>query len=520
VASTAHDSVKGSHLLKQGQETIRTQRAQPGACVERPIPPDRNEPSERQEGHHRQRTLRLAWVTILLGFLVNCTILLSVGYAVWSYRTYAMTLRTATLIVRTPMDLVTWQRKAHSIFEKANDGQSLEEGDRVAIASSAGYGQVATIRLFDQSTIDMWAKADLQLKTLKTSQWNNREQVVELFQRDGYIRYDLRGDQPYETNRFLVEVGGARVKFAPGGSYSIESRPIERRIVVSGETRFEPTIIDVAVRAGSATIYQDEREVTIVAGQRVLIDSMGTPVAPLPAVWELIRDGSFSQYTEKEYNNTTVTDQPTLPKAHTWQVYSGPAEAGASGFFRIAHGCAPQSYYTNDETCPPSEDNTAAWFFRQSGETTGFTTGVIQKLGPQNKGIDISEYRSLVFSAWVRILHQSVPLAGERGTECPIMVRFVVKEHQPTDPEQERVVCAYINHHPHDPTATLERAPGITYYEIAPHEWFHLQIELRDDEWLPEARYLRSIEVYANGHDYDSRATDISLIGSHYRPTN
>jgi hypothetical protein len=78
------------------------------------------------------------------------------------------------------------------------------------------------------------------------------------------------------------------------------------------------------------------------------------------------------------------------------------------------------------------------------------------------------------------------------------------------------VVCAFTAD---DPTAEPEHAPGITYYRVEPYKWFHLQIELRQAEWFPEMRYLRSISVYANGHDYDSRVTELSLVGLQTSPS-
>jgi hypothetical protein len=139
---------------------------------------------------------------------------------------------------------------------------------------------------------------------------------------------------------------------------------------------------------------------------------------------------------------------------------------------------------------------------------------MLQMLGADGQGIDISEYRSLVFSIWVRVLHQSIELAGDKGTECPVMVRFIVKQSSPSDAEQEHVICFYSSE---DPAAEPERNPAITYYRVEPGAWYPFVIDLRTEKWLPEARYIQSIAIYANGHDYTSQVTDVSLIGSHYR---
>lgn len=457
-----------------------------------------------------EQTLRLAWVILLSSFGLACLLLCTIGYMLWDYRINAMSSHNATLILRSPAEWVKVQRKGHTIFEQARNQQELDEGYRVSIARTAGYGQSTTVRLFEQSTIDMWAGADLLLETLQTSRWNNHLRHIELRQYHGYIRYDLQQHSPYETNVYRVLAGPIRAELAPGGSYSIEIKPSDRRIELSEDIAYEPEDIDIAVRSGYAVVYGNKKTVTVVAGQHVLVNPLGEIAETEPARWDLIRDGTFDQYSEEEYNNTTIPEQVALVRSQTWQVFSGAAEQGASGgFFKISQGCPPPF---NETSCAFNEHIKMARFIRYTDQTTNFTTGVIQKLGPEREGADISEYRSLHFSIWVRIVHQSVKLTGERGTECPIMIRFVTKEKSPTDPEDERVICIYSSE---NPSMQPELAPGIRYYRTNLQEWFHLNIELRDPDWLPEARYMRSIEIFANGHNYDSRATMASLIGVH-----
>ncbi len=470
--------------------------------------------------YEQQKRIRLAWVVLLVAFALACTLLSGAGYLTWDFRAQATVSREGVLILRAAPELVKWQRKGHTVFVQAHDQQRLEEGGRVSIALSAGYGQASTVRLFDHSTIDMWPGADVMFDTLHTSQWNKREQVVVVRQYNGYVRYDLRDDQPFERVTFRILAGDEQARqtsiidLAPGGSYSVEIRPSDRRIMVAdvSHTPYKPMLIDVAVRSGQAVVQRKGQEEQLNEGQRLEVDPAGMLSSPMPAVWDLVRDGHFSQYSEEEYNNTTIVEQPMLPRSRSWQVFSGPEGAGGPGFFRISHGCSPPQ---KDSDCPPNERQQAAWFIRTGEQTTSFTTGVVQQLGYNRQGVDVSEYRSLVFSVWVRVLHQSLERTGELGTECPVMVRFLAKEKNPTDPEMERVICVYTND---DPSQQPERAEGIVYYRVEPYEWYRLIVELRNPEWLPYARYVRSIELYANGHDYDSRATGVSLIGSHATP--
>jgi hypothetical protein len=458
----------------------------------------------------QQRTLRLAWVVLLSFFALFGGLFAWALANGWRYFVDAHDVRPSTLIMRGNADLVTWQPCGRTIFQGAVDQQLLNPCDAVRIATSAGYGQAATIELFDRSTLDLWAGTDLTLVQAETSRWNNRLQQITLRQNGGYVRYDLHADQPYQQVRFAVQVSNATIQLQPGGSYSIELRPTRRLFQVldsNGNLVMANLVADVAVRSGRAWVYTPGGDVTqLVAQQRVEISPNGMPEPAIPARWELIADGSFTQFNEAEYNNTTLLNQPTLAKADTWQVYSGGAAGTPGGYFRLGPTCRPPQ---TNFTCDLAERRIAAWFYRSGGQTASFITGIRQNFGVNGEGLDISEYRSLAFSAWVRILGQSLEGTGVQGSECPVMIRFLGKRNAPTDDEHERVLCAFVE--PQE--ATVVKAPGIIYRPLEAYNWYRITFDLRDAEWFPDYRYLRGIQIYANGHDYDVRVAELSLMG-------
>lgn len=456
----------------------------------------------------QKRTLVLAWLLLWLAFATFCLLVGWVGFQGWHLYTTATRDEQGVLIVRGgPVEWAEWKRRERTTFERVRDQQELKNGDRVRVTSTAGYGQVVTVRMFDQSTLDMWANADLTIEQMQTSLWTQAEQLVELRQRDGYIRYDVRTGQPYAHVRYIVHVGVTQVVLAPGGSYSIGFVASDRRLFALAARSVPMVMIDLAVRAGSAEVQSGSQRVTLTAGEQTLIDPVGSVGEPQAATWELIRDGTFMRYSEAAYNNTTIPNQPTLTRATTWRVYGVPPGTGASGLFRLSPICPPPQV---ELLCPNDRWQHAAWFIRTGNQTRGFTTGIEQGLGVAGLGVDISEYRSLVFTAWVNILEQSIPLTGDQGTECPVMIRFLGKRSTPTDAEQERVICFYTN------TDGVKRRewPNVTYYEIAPYQWYQLHIDLRDATWMPDYRFLRGIQIYANGHDYNARVASISLVGT------
>lgn len=468
---------------------------------------DYAEPSPVLRSAARQRTLLLAWLTLLFFFALFAGM---VAWALWTarqvYRT-ATEPREAVLILRGPAEAIAWRPANRTVYQGSRDQQPLAEGDSVRIVASAGYGQMASVRLFENSQLDLWAGAEMTIETLRTSRWHSGALEIAIRQRAGYVRYDIKPNQHYERSRYTVRVADALIDLGVGGSYSIELLPPERAVLrPDGGNALSA---DVAVRSGVAVVHgADGRSVEVRPRERLVLDPAGVPGVVVPARWELIRDGGFSQFSEEEYNNTTRQDDPTLPRSTTWRVYSGPAlPPEQRGFFRLSPICRPQ---LPEGSCGPADRRVAAWFYRPGNQISGFTTGIKQDLGPRGEGIDISEYRSLRFSLWARILYQSLNDVGDRGTECPVMIRLVAKRSSPADPEEERVVCVYSDNDDQPPRVTQ---PGVTYIRIERAAWANISFDVRDEGWFPDYRLLRSIEIYANGHDYDSRVTEVSLIG-------
>ncbi|NTW00660.1 MAG: hypothetical protein HGA19_05045 [Oscillochloris sp.] len=459
----------------------------------------------------RMVTLRLAWIT-LIGFFSLFLIL--VGWAIYAGHQFylsATDLRDATVIVRGPAEWISWQPANRSVFQGISDQQTIGEGASVRIVTQAGYGQIASIRLFDESQLDLWAGADLRLETLQTTRWSDRLQEVTIRQSGGYVRYDLKSNQPYQQVVFHVLVGNTTLDLTPGGSYSVDLRSSNRIVQAIPGARIQPFTADVAVRSGSLTVSSNSNRrasVTLGTHQRVEIDQAGIPGLAVPALWDLIRDGGLSQFSEIEYNNTSLKEQPTLIRSNTWQVYAmPPLPAEQQGYFRLSSICRPPLV---DNTCDDEDRRTAAWFYRAGGQTSGFTTGIEQKFGTNEGGVDISEYRKLTFSLWVRVLDQSLEDVGDRGSECPVMIRLLARLDSPDDPDQQRVVCIYTDANDQPPRV---KDKDVLYYQVPKAEWKHFKFNLRNEQWLPDYRYLQSVQIYANGHDYNSLVADVSLIG-------
>ena len=154
----------------------------------------------------RARPETSAWLILTTFFLIFCAIVAGAGLVGWGYYTGAME-RVEGGLVRVHVRAgVTYQaresaKKMTPNIQCADNPagvtdvcQSLNEGDHVQAVPDAGYGQVASIKLPDQTQVDMWAHptgAELTLQKYAVSRWSKQRQIVEFKQNAGYARYDI-----------------------------------------------------------------------------------------------------------------------------------------------------------------------------------------------------------------------------------------------------------------------------------------------------------------------------------------
>jgi hypothetical protein len=155
--------------------------------------------------------------------------------------------------------------------------------------------------------------------------------------------------------------------------------------------------------------------------------------------------------------------------------------------------------------CSESEQVRTLRLRRDGNQVRPFAVGIEQTLDA-----DVSEYTSLRLSAWVRVLTQTVPLAGIAGSECPIMFQITYKNLSPADVQKERTYCLYAYN---ESGVQVEDTGSIRYRALPPFQWYQLIVDLRDDEFIRTARYIQSLRIEARGHDYLSEITDVTLVG-------
>jgi hypothetical protein len=463
----------------------------------------------------RARPETSAWLILTTFFLIFCAIVAGAGLVGWSYYTGAME-RVEGGLVRAHTRAGVTYRARDSTKNLTPDVpcpdnpagitdfcQTLNEGDHVQAVPDAGYGQVASIKLPDQTQVDMWAHptgAELTLQRYAVSRWSKQRQIVEFKQSAGYARYDIPAKDRSQYANVMYSViisktNTVHLNLAPGGSYSINVPHAEdgQRVAVTDEG--QPLMVEVAVRAGSVEVRTAGRAVTVHPGEKIQVDSDGKASAAVPAHWELIRNGQLADWPDGAQSDVTgAWSTRTITTDNT------ATEQEQIASFSIKHRCGP----IGSDTCATVSN--IGQFSREGGQTKSFGISIWQTLD-----LDVSEYPSLQLQFWVRIVNQSIAKAGEQGTECPMTINLKYKRKSPSDLEQNRYFCIYVD----ETAADLPRdQKGSEFIYTPVHEdrWLPLTYELRNYPSLKDAYYLQSITIYANGHDYLSEITDISLL--------
>lgn len=377
----------------------------------------------------------------------------------------------------------------------------LVEGDTIRTQIEAGYGPVASLVLPDRSQIDVWAHprgVDVTLERYRVSRWSNQLQDVRLRQTAGYVRYDVMGGQSYREVRYAVDLGGGtEILLAPGGSYSIDIPDSDPNRLPRTTDAGTPLFAEIAVRAGRATVVRNGLTTIVESGLLVRLGDTGPVEAPVVAQWNLVQDGDFARADAQ--NNY---DEGSRSWQRAWNWPPGMSELEKNGRFVVLRACRPET----PNLCTPADQTFVGQFRREGGQTRPFTTSIYQPLNA-----DISEFTSLRLTAWVRVLTQTVELAGIAGSECPIMIQIEYKPTSPTDRQESRYFCIYTA----DQAASETQEAGqIRYRPVPPFQWYRLDVDLRDDTLLREARFLQEIRIEARGHDYISEIADVALTGT------
>ncbi|MFN8522796.1 MAG: FecR domain-containing protein [Chloroflexota bacterium] len=387
---------------------------------------------------------RRTWIVIVGAFVLWCAIVASAATAGYTYRRYATDSPTLTLAI--DRGTVFYEGAANPAQVRARPGMTLEEGGVV----ETGENGRAAVALFDGSVARLLPKARLELTTLRVGKFNPEHTRLAVHLATGAANFNVVGGLPY--NREVVVTTPHGLVRLSKGDYLVW--------VSDDGTR-------VSSYSGQAKLEIEDKSVRISDGRRAALPTDGYPRGPFPLGENLIRNGDFTA----ELRGWTMVDR------------GEPGRQDVGGVRALV------------EDSIAGRKIQALRITRDTQKDTHNETGISQEIRR-----DVSAYRNLLFTAWVRINNASLSGGGYLGSEYPIMFRVSYTDEDGGKPGWSHGFFY----------ANTQNRPTPIGEQIAQGQWFPYLGRLTD---LPDrAVFIQSVEVVSAGHDFDALVADIRLM--------
>ncbi len=414
-----------------------------------------------REGLFQKNPERVAWLVILGAFSVCLALAIAGPLTARYFLLYSMEARTSLVQAISPNQdgggtvSYTPPNATQPIAVKSDPAPFAEGGVIETDQASRAF-----ITFFDGSTAQVSPGSELIITQMRRPRfgWSPLPNVIQINQVQGLVIYGALSAFAHPGNpegravHFTIHTPNFDVTLTDG-SYSIE-------VTESGS--------QVLVREGSAVVHspQGEHQVVIGQGQRLQAENgQPLPVNPIPAAQDIIVSGDFSSDV----------------LAPTWQPYTDPNydTGGVKGSVLVV----------------TMGDRRALQILR-TGAKNSTVTGIRQQIDR-----DVSYFRTLVFSADVRLHYQSLSGGGYLSTEYPLLIRLKYRDVDGNEWEEWRGF--YYQNDDQNPTNNGERIPQDTW---VPYETGNLFT-------LLEHRPFRiiSLAIYASGWDYESYIANAKL---------
>jgi hypothetical protein len=397
-----------------------------------------------------RRAERRAWIALSLAFLVWCALISGVLLAANNYRRYATDSPPATLWV--DRGTVLYGGPAAAAQIRAQPGMSLEEGGGLEVQENGR----ATLDLFDGTRVSLLPRTRLDLATVRVGRFNADHTRLSLKLLEGGANLAVAGNLPFGREVTVATPHG--VVALTKGDYLIW--------VDAEGTR-------VSSYTGRAKAWVEaDQTVQLRDGQRTFIRPDGSISRAQPLAENILPGGDFA----RDLEGWTMLDRRE----------EGKREEGRSDV-----GGTRQLV---EETIAGRKVK-ALRISRETTRDTWNETGISQEINR-----DVSAYRTVSFTAWVKIDHASLSGGGYRGTEYPVMFRVGYIAENGGRPGWSHGFYY----------ANPESRPTTGGELIAQGSWFPYLGRLSDLDERP-AR-ITTIEVLSAGHDFDATVADIRLV--------
>ncbi len=419
----------------------------------------------------RHNPERLAWVVLLTSFTVCVGLAIGIPLAVRWYLLYSHAGELVTLDVQEGTLLYTCPGADTPAGVLGRQGDLCEGREGVQVStgpSDQGLLSVhpRTTLTTTLATVQLYRSTGLRIQQARAPRFSFSSEPHRVVMRmeNGRIRVDIPSRLAHSV-LLQIYTPQALVQVTDGSTYVEVNNQQSQVIVREGQA----LVVALANNTGMP-VNRDQRAVV----------PTGTGLSEVQsAERNLIADSDFTE-----------------PLGDVWKPYTGDPEIdGESG------GAASNAMTERGPVVDLARVGTGH-----------AETGIVQEVNR-----DIRDFRSLQLHVVLRVLQQDVPVCGSQGTECPVMVRidyvdegggirswlqgfYYLPDPNPKPNPEFCVTCNPRNPHIH-------AASGVWYPYDSPNLIPILS------ELGPAPVTLKSIQIYASGHTYQSQVAEIELSG-------
>lgn len=423
----------------------------------------------------RQNYERLAWTVLLLSFAACLVLAIGTPLAIQWFVRYSYTgqfitldVQEGTLVITCSSGNVPFPATSHQddlcqgrenslITTGPTDQGLLEMRPRNAVTTT-----LATVQIYRGTRIKL-VRANTPLLPRFTSEHNQ----VRLQMESGRIRVSVPSGGSRSMS-FQVTTPQALVQLS-GGSTAVEVSNQETQVTVGdGQARVDATA--------------DRSFVQLMRGQRVAVSTGNGVTSAMPAARNLL--AGYSDFREA----LGTSGSP-------WRVYTLDPQIEGE----------PRGDVTN-----VSVEGRLGVDLSRIGQ--GFAeTGIKQDINR-----DIRDFKLLQLRIVLRVLQQDVPLCGTAGTECPVMVRLDYVDDSGEARFWQQGFYYLPDPNNFNPEFCNTCNPRNIHIRTVNGVWYSFEsdnlIPILTKVGAPPV-FLKSISIYASGHNYQSQVDEVELVG-------
>ena len=406
----------------------------------------------------RRNPERLAWTVVLISLVICIGLTVSVPLTAGSFINDSSETAAITLEVQQGTALVS-RPDATDPIGVTTSSSNLIEG--VSIRADPNTQGSLTIRSPRDNTI------------LETVQIYGNTDLTILRARSPRFPMSTR---PYQID-LRTDVGRVRLNVASSSDRPIDAAlttPHAHTTLQEGSYSFEVSNDEtqVTVRDGLAQVSAQGATQDVNPQQRTVVKLNGPPSGVLSPERNLVTNGNFR-----------------LPLAGTWDIYND---------------LQNESEQPGTVTIQTVGGQPSAVFDRQGAYHA--ETGIRQAI---NK--DVRDFTALRLHFVVRVFDQDVPVCGQAGSECPLMMRLDYKDQDGTDRSFLQGFYTRIDPSGANPTYNTTSGTRNEHRRVSSNVDFTYDFDNLMDVLKPTQ--ITAITFYASGHSYRSSVTEVELLG-------